>query len=284
VKFNNLLYITERGIKMGQERTSNSVILWLSVIFFLVTFVTGTIFFILTNEPSRGQLFYMAMTMVITAELVLFAHIAHTQLENRNHYKATYVTRLQINRLIFLWLVATVVTAFLVLSTGIIGPASSGFIFISYSVLTLLFFIFTYMVYSHDLDVSSVNREIVRKQERLQVNIEPLEEIMHIVKQLGNLFANQAFLADKIQKKLEIIRNTLSSPMISERNLANQDEYNWVQTVKEEIEQLHQYGNLNNQITSEESKEKLEQIAVQSEKILALLQQQSKIAYSLRGE
>lgn len=258
---------------MSQSRPIVGHVLWLFILFALCSAVTCIAFLVFVPGPDRGMTFYVAMSIVVTAELVLFAHLTHSRLAKAGAPTASAATRIQVHGLIFIWLILTIIAAVFAVRRDTADTFTADKILAIYLILTFVFFAATYFLYSRDIEIEKVDRELVSQRRRIQVNVPDIEQIIRAVDDLGQRHTEHALLCDKVSKKLDTLRSGIEGVLVSEQALENpQNEgQDWNLELERQISQLTSLSEGASTATAEQVSELLNKIASQAEAVIVTL-------------
>ena len=199
---------------MGQSVSIHRTLLWMSLFFLLAALATYATFAAFVAGPDRRTTFYVAVSLVCAAELVLFAHMAHSRLARAGVPTASRAGRIQVNVLILVWLVLTIIAATVMANPAKADTIYSDRVLAVYLVLTFLFFLGVYGIYTRDIEISKVDRQLVAQRRILQLNVPDIEQVMRAVEELGRQHADQAVLADRVRKRVDTVRSALEGLLV----------------------------------------------------------------------
>jgi len=202
---------------MVGSRSVGATVLWFSVLFLLAAMVTGAAFAVFVAGPDRGTTFYVCLSLVVAAEMVFFSHLLQSRLAQAQAAAATPATRIQVQGLIFVWFVLTVIAAVVAASPSRADTLAADRVLVIDFILTFLFFAVAYALYARDREVEPVSRQLQAARQQVQVSAEPVRDAIGLVQKLAREHPGEAGLADQVRKKLDMVCTQLDSALVSER-------------------------------------------------------------------
>jgi hypothetical protein len=260
---------------MAQQRSVGATLFWLSLLFLLAAAVTCAAFAVFVPGPDRGKTFYVALSIVVAAELVFFAHLAHSALARAGVPTASAATRFHVHGLILLWFVLAVVTAIIAADPDRADTLAADRVLVVYLILTFLFFAAAYFVYSRDLQVEEADREVAAERKHVAAQAVDVEQVMATVRQLGRAHAECALAADGVVKKLDIVRSELEGALVSERG-PDPGEEDWDGRLTQQLTELVGVSSSAAAAPAEKVPDMLTRIAGQADAILATMKQRER--------
>lgn len=258
---------------MAQPRPVAATLLWLCVLFFLAAAVTAAAFFVFVPGPDRADegrmlTFYVAMSLVIAAEFMFFAHLAFSKVAEARGGEVSTATRFQVQGMIVLWLVATIVAAVLSVDPERAGTIKADKILIIDLILTFFFFAFAYFMYGKDVEVGRATRALAAERSRVQISVPDLEQVIRAVADLGRRLPEHAVAADQAGKKVDTVRSALEGAIVSERALGEEALRQMDAQIQQQIDQLAGLARGLAQAASDQVPQALRGIGEQAEAIL----------------
>jgi len=266
---------------MVQSRSARATVLGLSALFLLAVVATYTLFAVFVPAANRTRIFYIVLSIVCGAELVVFAHLAHSRLARTGTPSATRPVRTQVNFLILVWFVLTLLTAAIAGNPQEGQEVNAYKVLAIYFVLTVIFFMAAYALYSKDVEVAAVDRQLAAERRSLQLNVPDIEQAMRALEELGRQHADHAVLADRVRKRMDTIRNALEGVLVSGGSLQDsRDEQvqKWTTQMEQEITQLISLCGGASRMAADQVGEALGRIANQADTILATLRRRERSA------
>ena len=266
---------------MTPSRSVGSILLWLALLFLLGAAVTAGVFFVFVAGPDRHITFYVVLSLVIAAEFVFFAHLAHSKLAHAGISTASTPVRFQVHSGILIWFILTVVAASYATSPERADTFTSDKILVIYAALTFVFFLFSYFMYSRSMETEKLDRGVIEEKARIQAHVPDVSEALRAVQEAGRRFPEHALIADKTTKKVDIARTAIQSAVVSERAQTNglkADE--WLQQVEQNVVQLNDISKELAAIPSEQLPDLLNRVAEHSDAILAALRRREQSLFS----
>ena len=260
---------------MVGSRSVGATVLWLSLLFLMAAVVTAAVFTVFVAGPDRGMTFYVCLGLVVAAEMVFFSHLLHSRLAQAQAGSATSATRIQVQGLIFVWFVLTVIAAAVAASPSRADALAADRVLVIDFILTFLFFGVAYALYARDREVEAANVELHERRRQIQANAEPVREVLEIVSQLGRRHAAHAVLADQVHKKVDMVRAQLEAALVSERT-AQQVASEQASQVAPQVARLVELAGRAKSVSEEEAPGALQEIAAQCETLLGLLRRRER--------
>jgi hypothetical protein len=187
----------------------------MAILAFTGILATCSVFSVMIPGPERGMTYYMAAGIVCVGILVFFAHLAHAKLAASGVPSATPPTRIQVQFLIALWVVFAVIAAGVAAHPKHADTFYADRVFMVYLALTFLFFVAAYFLYSKDVEVEAVSRELVEERRGLTAQLPDIEALLVAVRRVGDRFPDQAVAADRIARKVETARSAVEGVCVS---------------------------------------------------------------------
>lgn len=200
---------------MAATRSIGSTLLWFALLALLGVLVTCAVFAVFVPGPERGKTFYVAASIVCCAVITFFAHLTHSRLASRGVPTATPPVRIQVQFLIFIWLIAAIIAAAVAANPEHADTFYSDRVFMVYLVLTFLFFMAAYFVYTKDIEVDAEDRDLAQERRDVQFNVPDIETVMHAVQDTARQHPEHAVLADRVYKRLDTVRSALEGILVS---------------------------------------------------------------------
>lgn len=258
---------------MAPNQSARRPLLGLILIFLLAAVVTYVVFAAFVAGPDRGTTFYVALSLVISAEFVFFAFLAHSKLVHAGVVTAGAATRHQVLALIFVWFVLSAIAGGIISHPENADSIFSDRVLAIHLVLTFLFFAAAYFMYTKDVEVGRVDAALVKERSKIQRIVPDIEDVMEAVTNLGRRQSEHAVQADRVRKKLDTIRTGLELALFSERSVTEGTGigHDWNAQIEEQIERLMRSSEQAAKATSETATEVLQGIADQTDAVLKTL-------------
>lgn len=203
--------------------------------------VTCAAFAVFVPGPDRGTTFYVALSVVCAAELVLFAHLAHSALARWATASELGAVRIQVHVLIAVWLLLAIVAAVIISHPENQDTLFADRVLIVYLIVTFCFFAATYFLYSKHFELAKASQHLATERNAVQQFIADIDDVLEAVRQMGERQPDQAIAADRTQKKLETVRSDITSVVVSERQARGGVEtQGWLDRFAEEVDKLAQ--------------------------------------------
>jgi len=261
------------------SRSSGATLLWLSLIFLFAAAITATIFLVFIPEPDRGMTFYVVLSLVIAAELVLFSHLAYNRLAETDPTVST-AARIQVQGLVVIWFIATVIIAAYATSQPRADTLASDKLLLIDLVITFLFFLAAAAIYGRSREVEEADQSITAKRVELRTRARDIDQVLLAVDQLGAREQQHAALAAGVRKKLELTRTSLESTFVSSRVAdAQGSDGEFVMRLDEEVEKLLSLSASAATVPVPMAAELLNKIGGQAEALTRLIRQHDRSQY-----
>jgi hypothetical protein len=258
---------------MNESKSNVSTIGWLSVLFAIGAAVTCALFLVFVPGPERGMTFYVAMSIVVAVELVLFAHLAYSRLARAYPPGPSRAIRLEIHALIIIWLVVTIITTIFAVRPENADTFTADKILVIYLLATFLFFLAAYFLYSNSIEVEKTDAKLVAERRSITSKTPDIEHAIRLIEEIGRLYAEHSILADSTCKKLNTLRSNIESVFVSERALSQNsgDRRDWNSQLEKLVSELISLSDSASIAVSEDIPELLKMIASKAEVILVTL-------------
>jgi len=259
---------------MSGSKSSISTIGGISVFFAVGAVVTCALFLVFVPGPERGITFYVAMCIVITAELVLFTHLAYSRLARAFPPGPSRAIRLEVHALILLWLIAAIITAILAVRPENTDTFTADKIFVIYLLVTFLFFVAAYFLYSNSIEIEETDAQLVAERKDITSKAPDIDHVIRAVEDIGHRNAEYSVQVDRVWKKLNTLRSNIESAFVSERTLSQpaSSVHDWSSQLEQQVSQLVTLSDSASTITPEKVPELLDNIVSKAESIITTLQ------------
>lgn len=264
---------------MPGTRSAGATLGWLCVLFLMGAAVTVAAFAVFIPGPERGMTFYVALSIVVAAELVFFAHLAHSKLADAGGPTVSSATRIQVQVLIFIWFVLSVIGAVLAADPDHADTAYADRVLAIYLILTFVFFAVSYFVYAKDIEVERVDRQLIEERRAVQLAVPDIEQVMRAVGNLGDDHAEHAILADRVYKKLDSFRTAVEGAFVSERALDREGE-DWNAKLEQQVGELVALSGKAPDATAENASALLREISEKADAMLTTLRRREQALMS----
>jgi hypothetical protein len=258
---------------MPGSKSNASTIGGMCVLSALGAAVTCAMFLVFVPGPERGMTFYVAMSIVVTAELVLFAHLAYSRLARAHPPGPSRATRLEVHALILLWLIAAIITAVFAVRPENADTFTADKILVIYLLVTFLFFLAAYFLYGNSIEIERTDAQLVAERRIVTSKAPDIEHIIRAVERIGRRNTEHAMLADRVGKKLDTLRSGLDSAFVSERALGQPTNsgQDWNSQLEKQVSQLVSLSDSASEVASEKIPELLDNIASKAESVMVVL-------------
>ncbi len=178
-----------------------------NVIFFLIALVTIIAFLTVVGPESRDPTFYIWLSIVCAAELIIFVWSEGWVIEKRAGRRVSGAARITVNAMIGIWLLITIVVAFTM--TAAPKGRYQDYVSLIYLVLTLLFLIGASTLYARDLGMQ--DEAAATQMERFQLRAHAFD-VFQARQALRRMAASNPELVsriDRLSKRLDGINTSL---------------------------------------------------------------------------
>lgn len=256
---------------MFRTPSVGSVLLWFMLLAVLAVLVTCAAFAVFVPGPDRGITFYIAASIVCTAELVLWAQLLHTRLAARGVPTATPPVRIQIHALAVLWLLAAIVVSIIALNPERADTFGADRAFIVYVILTFLFFLGAYFLYARDIAVERMDRATAIARREVQSGLPNIEYAMRMVRDISQHFSEHAIAADRVHKKLDTVRSALEGVLVTAGGTPG---FDWDAALVEQVNRFVALAELPQDAA--DAAARLEKLAQQTEIVLSTIRKRER--------
>lgn len=258
---------------MSNSNSVVSTIGWLFLFFAIGAAVTCAVFLVFVPGPQRGMTFYIVMSIVVAAELVLFAHLAYSRLAREYPPGPSRAIRLEVHALILLWLIVTIIIAIFAVRPENADTLASDKILVIYLLATLLFFLATFFLYSNSIEIEKTDIQLVAEREIVTSKAPDIEQVIRAVEDIGRRYSEHVILVDSTNKKLNTLQINIESVFVSERAINQQtsDVQKWNSQLEQQITDLISLSDSTSTIASDKVPELLNKITSKAESALSTL-------------
>lgn len=205
------------------QRSIGGALLWPYVLAGMAAAITVVIFAVFVPGPDRGLTFYIAVSLVVGAELLGCAQFAYSKLAQAGVPAATPAARQQVTVLVVLWFLLTVVVSLLAIDPKRADKLAADRLLAIYLGLTFLFFVGMYLMYSRDIQVKQSEERLGEERQALVANMTIVDDLLREVHEVGRRYPSCAAAADSTRRKLNVARTALQASLVSERSLNRWD-------------------------------------------------------------